>query len=222
MTAPYSDEGGTCAGRRNDAIVDYWSYLADPILDGAMAAHDLPGAEHCERVARLAVRLGRRLDLPAHDLAVLGLAGRLHDVGKIGLPDALLRKQGPLDAEEWTLMQTHSVIGERILLGQRDIPFHAEVARIVRHHHEHWDGSGYPDRLQGIDIPLLARILSIIDSYDALTSGRPYHAARTHPVAIGILEIERSIKHDPAILDLFVQHHAEIRSAVFRLGMRSS
>jgi HD-GYP domain-containing protein (c-di-GMP phosphodiesterase class II) len=203
------------------AIVDYWSYLADPILEGAMAAHDLPGAEHCERVARFAVRLGRRLDLPAHDLAVLGLAGRLHDVGKIGLPDALLRKQGPLDAEEWTLMQTHSAIGERILLSQRDIPFHAEVARIVRHHHEHWDGSGYPDRLQGADIPLLARVLSVIDSYDALTSGRPYHAARAHSVAIGILQVERGIKHDPVILDLFVRHDAEIRSAVSRPGVRS-
>ena len=201
--------------------MDSWSYLADPILEGAMAAHDLPGAEHCERVARLAVRLGRRLDLPAHDLAVLGLAGRLHDVGKIELPDALLRKQGPLDTEEWALMQTHSIIGERILLGQRDIPFHAEVARIVRHHHEHWDGGGYPDRLQGADIPLLARVLSIIDSYDALTSGRPYHAARAHSVAIGILQVERGIKHDPAILDLFVRHDAEIRSAVFRPGVRS-
>lgn len=184
--------------------VNRWTAVIDPVLGRALSARDAATAEHCDRVATLAVQLGRTIGLLQHDLAVLALSAHLHDIGKIDLPDAILRKAGPLDATEWAVMQTHSVRGEEIILANRDLPFRNEIAVAVRHHHERWDGSGYPDGLRTEAIPLLSRIVSVIDSYDAMTSPRPYHRVRTHAAALSKLAAERGVKHDPVVLDAFL------------------
>ncbi|MDE2154678.1 MAG: HD domain-containing protein [Xanthomonadaceae bacterium] len=184
--------------------MDSWIYSAAPHLDRAMHARDGHTAQHCDRVARLAVRLGEAIDLDRHDLLVVAVAARLHDIGKIDLPDSILFKPGPLNDAEWAIMRTHSTRGESFILNQRDIPFREEIARVVRHHHEHWDGSGYPDGLRGDEIPLLSRILSVVDSHDAMTSGRSYHPRRAQATVMSILATERGVKHDPAMLDAYL------------------
>ncbi len=184
--------------------MDSWIYSIAPHLDRAMQARDGHTSQHCDRVAKLAVRLGEAINLEQHDLLVVAMAARLHDIGKIDLPDSVLFKQGPLNDAEWAIMRTHSTRGESFILNQRDIPFREEIARVVRHHHEHWDGTGYPDGLQGDAIPLLSRIVSVADSHDAMTSSRPYHPGRTPAVARSILVAERGVKHDPVMLDTYL------------------
>jgi len=189
--------------------MDSWIYNIAPHLDRAMHARDGHTAQHCDRVARLAIRLGEAINLERHDLLVVAMAARLHDIGKIDLPDSILLKPGPLNDAEWAIMRTHSTRGESFILNQRDIPFREEIARVVRHHHEHWDGSGYPDGLRGEAIPLLSRIVSVVDSHDAMTSGRSYHPGRTHATAMSVLATERGVKHDPAVLDAYLMDNAE-------------
>jgi len=139
---------------------------------------------HCERLASYAVALGSALGLSDDDLAALNRGGFLHDVGKIGIPDALLLKDDQLTVEEYEQIKAHSVIGERLLGDLRSL---AAVRPIVRHHHERLDGSGYPDGLRGSAIPLLAHIVSIVDAYDAMTTVRPYRGAMSQPSAISQL-----------------------------------
>jgi putative two-component system response regulator len=129
---------------------------------------------HCQRVATYATALGRRLELDADDLGALERAGFIHDIGKIGVPDAVLLKPGRLTPEEFDIVTQHTVIGDELCSGLRSL---ARVRPIVRHHHERWDGSGYPDALVGDAIPLLAQIISIADAFDAATTERPYKAA---------------------------------------------
>lgn len=129
---------------------------------------------HCQRLATQAAALGQRLGLPAADIQALRRGGVLHDIGKIAVPDAILRKPSGLTAEEWDVMRLHPSSGEEICRPLRSM---ARVLPIIRHHHEHWNGGGYPDRLSGEGIPLLARILQIVDAYDALITERPYKPA---------------------------------------------
>jgi putative two-component system response regulator len=131
---------------------------------------------HCERLASHAVRLGRALGLGAEDLEALHRGGYLHDVGKVGVPDAVLLKPGPLTAHEFELMKRHPVIGDSLCAPLQSL---RRVRPIVRGHHERIDGSGYPDRLRGDEVPLLAQIVGIVDVFDALTSERPYRIALT-------------------------------------------
>lgn len=135
----------------------------DPYTDG-----------HCQRLAAYAKALGATLHLHADELASLERGGYLHDVGKIGVADAVLQKQSKLTSQEYETMKRHTVIGERLCGELRSL---ATVRPIVRHDHERRDGSGYPDRLHGDDIPLLAQIVGIVDTYDAITTTRPYRAA---------------------------------------------
>ncbi|HEY3886425.1 MAG TPA: HD domain-containing phosphohydrolase, partial [Vicinamibacterales bacterium] len=129
---------------------------------------------HCQRLAAYATTLGTRLGLDGDQLVALNRGAFLHDVGKIGIPDAVLLKAGRLTPSEYALMQQHTVIGDNLCSQLRLLE---DVRPIVRHHHERPDGSGYPDRLDGENIPLLARILSVVDVYDALTTERPYKPA---------------------------------------------
>jgi putative two-component system response regulator len=131
---------------------------------------------HCERLAGYATALGVRLGLRSDQQVALHRGGFLHDVGKIGIRDAVLLKRGPLDPAEIAQMQQHPVIGDSLC---RELRLLDDVRPIVRHHHERHDGSGYPDKLSGDQIPLLANIMSIVDAYDAMTTERPYKAART-------------------------------------------
>ncbi len=135
---------------------------------------------HCERLAHYASDLGHHIGLDGDSISALKRGGYLHDLGKVSIPDEILKKGTRLTQDEWRIMKQHPVIGEAIC---RPLKSFRDVLPIIRHHHEHWDGSGYPDGLSGYDIPLLARVLQVVDVYDALRTARPYKPALTHEEA---------------------------------------
>jgi hypothetical protein len=153
-------------------------------LSRSMEAKDYYTGGHTERVADIAVALGRRLGLEGSDLDAIEVGALLHDIGKIGIPEAVLHKPGALDDEEWEIMRRHPVISDYIL---SEIDLHPFVREIARSSHERMDGAGYPDALPGGEIPLAARIVCVADALDALTSDRPYRKAR--PLAAALVEI---------------------------------
>jgi putative two-component system response regulator len=158
---------------------------------------------HCERLARYATALGRALGVDGALLKALRLGGFLHDLGKIAIPDRILLKPGPLDPEERAVMQTHAAIGADLVRDMRTLD---DVRPLIRHHHERYDGSGYPDGLRGEGIPLGARILAIVDVYDALRTARPYKAAMSHAQAVAILQRETAAgAWDPQLVSAFIQ-----------------
>jgi putative two-component system response regulator len=136
---------------------------------------------HCERLARYAGDLGRHLSLDEASVTALRRGGYLHDLGKISIPDEILKKGANLSPEEWEIMKKHPVVGESICKPLKSLRL---VLPIIRHHHEHWNGTGYPDGLRGREIPLLPRILQVVDVYDALRTERPYKPALNHAQAI--------------------------------------
>lgn len=142
---------------------------------------------HCERLSEYASELGRRLGLPADQVTALRRAGMVHDIGKVAVPDAILLKDGPLTPEEWEVMREHPVSGDRICRGLKSF---AAVIPIIRHHHEKGDGGGYPDGLKGDEIPLTARVLQVVDVYDALTTKRPYREAFSSEKALEVIDSE--------------------------------
>ena len=143
--------------------------------------------QHCQRLALMASAMGLALGLPPAAIRSLQHGGYLHDIGKIGIPDRILFKAGPLTSDEWEIMRSHSARGERICACMKSL---APVLPIIRHHHEKYDGTGYPDGLKGEEIPLLARILQVVDIYDALTTERPYKRAYTPEEALTIMHEE--------------------------------
>jgi putative two-component system response regulator len=156
---------------------------------------------HCERLCEYSARLGEQLKLPEDQIIALRRAGIVHDVGKIAVPDAILLKPGSLTAEEWKLVREHPVVGERICAPLKSFRF---VLPIIRHHHEKLDGSGYPDRLRGDAIPAAARVLQIVDVYDALTTVRPYKRAFSITDALQTMKQEVAKGWwDPHIFDQF-------------------
>jgi cyclic di-GMP phosphodiesterase len=177
-------------------------------LARAVEQRDAQTAGHCERLAFISVALGVAVGLERESLVALYRGGYLHDVGKVGIPDSILFKPGKLDAGEWIIMRSHPVRGEDICR-----PLHSlkPVLPIIRHHHERWDGSGYPDGLRGKQISLLARILQMADIYDALTSPRPYKPAFTPARALDLMADETARGwRDPRIFKLFARLHREI------------
>jgi HD-GYP domain-containing protein (c-di-GMP phosphodiesterase class II) len=168
----------------------------------ALRKRDEDTSAHCSRTCALSIETGRALGLSYQDLAVLRWAAELHDIGKIGIPDRVLFKLGPLDDDERTLMRTHSRLGHQILAAIPGLEI-SSIADIVLHHHEAMDGSGYPDGLRGERIPFLARILAVADSYDAIASVRPYHAPRSHGQVMRMLHDEQDQKYDPYVLARF-------------------
>lgn len=171
-------------------------------LAAALAERDEDTLAHADRVCRLSDALARAHGLDQVLRRRLHHASRFHDIGKLGVPDAILRKPSPLDAQELLRMQRHCEQGERIFLHSRRTDA-ADIALAIRSHHEAWDGSGYPDGLAGTRIPLLARIVRIADSYDAMASARPYQASRPHAQIMQVMAAERGHRHDPALFDLF-------------------
>jgi HD-GYP domain-containing protein (c-di-GMP phosphodiesterase class II) len=159
---------------------------------------------HSRRVARHSWMIARRMGLPRAQAARIRTAAALHDVGKINTPRKILHKAGGLTAAEFEVIKRHPGDGERMVDVLRD----AELTAIVRHHHERLDGSGYPSGLSGEEIPLGARIIAVADSFDAITSTRPYRSARTHKQAIGILKEEAGIKLDREAVRAFCSHYA--------------
>lgn len=180
------------------------SLRAARALATALGERDQGTRAHCDRVVDLAAALGRACSLSTRELRVLDMAASLHDIGKLGVPDHVLHRPGPLDADDWTIMRTHPERGQRILaaLGLDD----ADTAGIaIRHHHEHFNGGGYPDGLAGEAIPVLARIVAVADSYDAIATRRIYRDARPHEHTMEALEAERGCKFDPWLLDRFAR-----------------
>jgi len=165
-------------------------------------------AGHCERLAFTGVALGTAMGLDSASLLSLYLGGYLHDVGKVGIPDAILFKPDQLDAQEWKIMATHAERGEEIC---RPLKSLRSVLPLIRNHHERLDGTGYPDGLRGSGIPLLARVLQVVDIYDALTNPRSYKAAYSPERALEIIveETDRGWR-DPDIAGLFVRQHKDI------------
>jgi putative two-component system response regulator len=178
---------------------------ADSIILGlglTIEARDSGTRGHCERIADYASALGRHLGLDATQCATLHKGGFLHDVGKIGVSDAVLLKPGPLTPSEQGIMQRHTTIGDTLCGEFRSL---GEVRAIVRHHHERLDGTGYPDRLAGNRIPKLAQIINVVDAFDAMTTDRPYRVAMSFAYAFSELrdEVRKGWK-DPSLVDSFI------------------
>jgi putative two-component system response regulator len=184
-------------------------------LARAVEQRDNVTAGHGDRLAAIGVAMGIALGLGGDQLLALHRGGYLHDIGKIGLPDSILFKTAPLTADEWALMRTHTVRGEEIC---RPIRTLAPVLPIVRSHHEHWDGSGYPDGLAGHEIPLLARVMQLADVYDALTSERSYKQAMSPADALLLMREEEARGwYDPDLMRVFLRlRHEELRGACAR------
>lgn len=170
-------------------------------LLAASEARDPQSEPHAYRVAALAERLGGRMGLLPADLSALVTAALVHDIGKLGIPDAILAKPGPLTRAEYATIQRHPVIGESIL---RPLAHFEQVRSLVRHHHEWYDGNGYPDGLAGERIPLGARILHVADSIDAMLTPRPYKDGRAIGEVIDELIRCRGTQFDPVIADIAV------------------
>lgn len=170
-------------------------------LANALEAKDVYTRGHSMRVARLVRQMALQAGLPHQAAETIAQAALLHDLGKIGVPESILRKPGPLTTEEWEIMRRHPVTSAQIVA---PLEFFGDGAVILRHHHERLDGSGYPDGLTGDGIPLGARIVAVADVYDALTSSRPYRPSFSHADAIQTLHDERGRTLDDRLVALFV------------------
>lgn len=166
---------------------------------------------HIQRIAHYSVAIGVHLGLSNDALDVLRYASPLHDIGKLGIPDAILLKPGALTASEWEIMKMHSIIGAEILSGSK-IRYLKAAEKIARYHHEKWDGTGYPEGLRGEKIPLLARITALADVFDALTTDRPYRKAMKIEEALEIIKSGRGSHFDPLLVDTFFKVKEEILS----------
>jgi putative two-component system response regulator len=168
-------------------------------LANAIEARDSYLHGHCERLAALAVRIAEELRLEPDEIETLRLGAILHDVGKIGIPDRVLLKPGPLDDEERHIVETHPEIGDKLL---EPLDLLAGARPIVRHHHERWDGNGYPDRLAGEGIPLAARIVAVADSIEVMSSRQLYRKPLTPDGIVAELLAQRGRQWDPAVVDV--------------------
>jgi putative two-component system response regulator len=177
-------------------------------LAAAVEAKDAHTERHTNRVAESARHIGLRMGLPEVELDALYRGGMIHDIGKIGVDDAILRKPGPLDADELVKMRAHPVIGTRIV---RPLRSGVDILPIIRHHHEWFDGRGYPDGLREHEIPLHARIVAVCDAFDSLVNDRPYRPRRSVDEAIRILTGGAGRQWDPRIVSLFVSELSVIR-----------
>jgi putative nucleotidyltransferase with HDIG domain len=166
-------------------------------LANALEAKDPYTRGHSERVGALGRTLALRLGLARAEAEAIAQAGLLHDIGKIGVPERVLRKPGPLDADEWEVMRRHPVVGAQIIA---PFEFLISGATVIRHHHERLDGSGYPDGLAGETIPLGSRIVAVADVYDALTTDRPYRPALDRDAAIAVLTAEAGRTLDGSVV----------------------
>ena len=166
----------------------------------AINKRDLYTEGHCKRVTDTCLKLGRAIGVTDYEEDVLRVVGPIHDLGKIGVPDSVLLKPGKLTYEEYQIMKEHSICGEEIL---NRFEILSSEAKIIRHHHERFDGMGYPDTLPGEEIPKCARIIAVCDAYDAMTSNRPYREALDKDIALAEIKKCRGVQFDPEISDAF-------------------
>lgn len=186
----------------------------DAVVAHGLKVRDREARAHNLRVARLCVRIGRQMSMSAAELRVLACAGLLHDIGKLGIPDAVLAKHSPLDESEWVLMRTHPEMGLNMLDGAGQS---SRAVLAVLYHHERLDGSGYPRGLMADAIPIEARIVAVADTYDALTSDRPYRRACSEAEARRVLDAEAGTRLDKrAVAALFGALNQKAGAEAFR------
>ena len=214
MPAPRSDAAGPVIS----FVASKESPPQDTTLAAALEAKDSYTADHASSIADLAIEVGAEFGMDDDALRDLRYGAIFHDIGKIAIPDAILNKPGELSADEFEIIKRHPVTGEQILA---PVPFLADVRRIVRHDHERWDGTGYPDRLKGVEIPIGARIFAAVDSLDAMTDQRPYRTPVSWDEAIDDLRRNAGTQFDPDVIDgivacepdLYAIRHPDLRPA---------
>ncbi len=189
------------SSENGDAVLELGHGGVIAALASALQERDRYTSDHSESVVDLTARVGEALALNSKEINRIRTAALLHDIGKVGVPDEVLHKPGPLTEQEWEIMREHPAIGERIL---RAIPGLGDVARIVRHEHERWDGKGYPDQLAGAEIPIGSRIILACDAYHAMTSDRPYRQGMEHAKAMAELSDNAGTQFDPEVVEALV------------------
>lgn len=186
--------------RRPSMLDSHVGFKLESILDHILAARDNYTREHCRRVVALTEAIGTRLSLDEYQMEILSLAAGFHDIGKIGIPDRILLKAGQLSNQEYEDIKQHTVIGANMLHGLGH-PMLDEVAHCILHHHEHWDGNGYPDSLAGESIPLLSRIVAVVDAYDAMTSTRIYRQPIKKSDAVQMIKDQSGLQFCPSAVE---------------------
>ena len=177
-------------------------YRYTKALSVALGYRDQLTRLHSERVVKLSVAIGARYGLSEEDMGILRVAASFHDIGKIGIPDHILLKPLPFEPAEWEIMKKHPEIGAEIMAAT-ELEGSQQAALVIRHHHEHFNGHGYPNGLSGEDIPIHSRIISIADGYDAMAETRAYHHSRKHSEVMEILSAETGKKYDPQLMYIF-------------------
>jgi putative nucleotidyltransferase with HDIG domain len=172
------------------------------ILVEAITPKDGFTFEHAHQVARLSQLVGGDLGLNEEEIDTLMLGALLHDIGKLGVADAVLEKAGSLTEEEWAAAKSHADVGARMI---EPLEVLSGVVPVVRHHHERYDGGGYPDGLEGEEIPLAARIVAVVDAYDVMMRGRPYRQRHTQAEAIADLSREAGLQFDPQVVEVLIR-----------------
>ncbi|HJP95547.1 MAG TPA: diguanylate cyclase [Pyrinomonadaceae bacterium] len=186
-------------------------------LATAIDAKDQTTHCHVRRVQIYAAGMGEVFELPPEEIAALKAGALLHDIGKLAVPPHILNKPGPLTPAEFEKMKIHTVVGAQIL-GRVDFPY--PVIPIIRHHHEQWDGRGYPDKLRGEQIPITARIISVVDCFDSVREDRPFRRSMTTDEAIALLRRGAGIHFDPVVVDQFIKHLPRFEAEIVRLGLQ--
>jgi putative two-component system response regulator len=171
------------------------------VLANAIEGRDFYTRGHVDRVTNYALLFAKELQWPPDHLRTLELGARLHDIGKVRVPDHILNKPGPLNEEEWSIMKKHPSMGTRILRG---ISHLRPAMPYILYHHERWDGTGYPEGLKRREIPIEARLLAIVDAYDAITTRRPYHPGKSNQEVIEIMKTESGKHFDPDLVPIFI------------------
>lgn len=172
-------------------------------LTAALDAKDVYTAGHSTRVGNMAYELAKALGVDEYSLEMIHIAGHLHDIGKIGVPDSILNKKGTLNSNEWEIMKSHSETGYNILKKAESLE---EISYIVLHHHERWDGTGYPQGISKEKIPIGARIISICDSIDAMRSQRPYKKVISDEECYNEILKNKGLMYDPQITDCIIKN----------------
>ena len=172
------------------------------VLANAIEGRDKYTRGHVDRVTMYAMWMAKALKWSTQHIRMLEFGARLHDIGKIVIPGSVLNKPEPLSDEEWDLMKKHTLAGAKIL---QEIPHLRGTLPYILYHHEKWDGSGYPKGLKGKEIPIQGRILALADVYDALTTARPYHKAKTHPEVVEMIAQDAGKHFDPQLAPAFIK-----------------
>jgi putative nucleotidyltransferase with HDIG domain len=197
---------------RRSLIEQHIGFKLEVIIQQILNARDSYTSEHCSRVLGLAESMGEKLGLNEEQMVILTLAAGFHDIGKIGIPDQILLKPSRLDPDEFEIIKTHPQIGANIMRSLGN-PLLDEVAKCILHHHEFWNGSGYPDGLRGDEIPMISRIIAVVDVYDAMTTTRTYRIGTGQLEALAAIQQESSTHFCPETVEVLTDLFEEMEIA---------